>query len=240
MRIRHSAGSLKRLALLATVLAGIGPAVPLAAQEAARARAEQTLPPEVFRGLVELAEASAAEGVPPGPIFNKALEGAAKRVPSERLLPAVRAYALRLGQARAALGAQAGVPLLVAGADALQRGVPEGALRSLPADRPRSPVALLVLAELVESGVPADRAIAMLRRAVELRMQDDRMLDIPARVRRLIRDGVPPAEAIDRVRRMLRRNRGGDLGRVLPAGDTPIADRLLLRDRLRSRLRPGG
>lgn len=232
--------TLSGIALVVLAWAGALPPASLAAQESARQRAEQTLPADVYRELVELASVSEASGVPPEPLFNKALEGAAKRVPSERLLPAVRAYADRLGQARGALGPGAGIPLLVAGADALQRGVPADALRSLPADRPRSPVSLLVLAELMESGVPADRAIAMLRRAMDLRLQDDRMLDIPVRVRRLIRDGVPPAEAMDRVQRLLRRNRGGSLGSLLPAGDTPIADRNLLRDRLRDRLRPGG
>ncbi len=210
-------------------------ALPLRAQEAARNRAEQTLPPEVFQGVLAVAEEAAVEGVPPGPLFNKALEGAAKRVPADRLLPAVRAYAGRLGEARAALGADAGVPLLVAGADAIQRGVPADALRDLPRDRPRSPVALLVLAELMESGVPRERAIATLRQTMDQRVRDDAMLEIPARVRRLIRDGVPPAEAIERVRRTISARRGGTLLPALPPGDRPTADR-----QPRARRRPGG
>ena len=48
--------------------------------------------------------------------------------------------------------------LLVAGADALQRGVPSDALRSLDSEAGRSPMAVLVLAELHETGVPTDRA----------------------------------------------------------------------------------
>ena len=150
--------------------------------------------------------------MPGDPLFNKALEGQAKRVPAQLLMPAVRAYAGRLGQARSALGPAASVPLLVAGADAIQRGVPSDALRALPQDRPRSPVALLVLAELLESGVPTDRALEVLRVSMDQRMQDTRMLDIPVRVRRLIRNGVPPQEAIDRVRRMMQRDRGGAFG----------------------------
>ena len=78
-------------------------------------------------------------------------------------------------------------------------------------------MAVLVLAELLESGVPTDRALAILRQAMEQRTQDTRMLDIAARVRRLIRDGVPPHEAVDRVRRALQRDRAG-VGPPVPPG----------------------
>jgi hypothetical protein len=141
-------------------------------------------------------------------------------------------YGDRLGSARRALGPAADVPLLVAGADALQRGVPATALESLPADRPRSAVALLVLAELHESGVPTDRALAVLRQALDARTDEARMLGITARVRRLIRDGVPPREAIDRVRRTLRRDRGR-VGPPVPPGSEPTTSDGLLRDRIR-------
>ena len=52
---------------------------------------------------------------------------------------------------------------------------------------------------------------------------------------RMIRDGVPPQEAIDRIRRTLQRNRGGQIGPALPLGDRPLVDR-----RLRDRLSGGG
>lgn len=217
-------------------LLGVTTASSLLAQESPRERAARTLPPDVFEDVRTLATEMSASGIPDGPLYNKALEGMAKRVPRDRLLPAVRAYGNRLGQARGALGPGASTPLVVAGADALQRGVPDDALRSLPRDRPRSPMALLVLAELMENGVPADRALDVVRQAMAQRTQDARMLQIPARIRRLIRDGVPPQEAIDRVRRGLQRDRGG-VGPALPPGAEPLSDRRL-RDRLR-RLRGG-
>lgn len=201
----------------------------VAAQETPRARAQRALPPEVFAGLSGLATELSAEGIPEEPLFDKALEGMAKHVPPDRLLPGIRLYAGRLGDARRAFGPDAEIPLLVAGADALQRGVSAEALRSLPSDRPRSPFAVLVLADLLESGVPTDRALAILRQAMEQRTEDARMLDITARVRRLISDGVPPAEAVDRVRRALQRDRGG-VGPPIPPGSEPVT-----RDRLRRR-----
>jgi hypothetical protein len=197
----------------------------LVAQDTPQERARQTLPPEIFQDLSALAEDLSQAGIPEEPLFNKALEGMAKRVPPERLLPAIRAYAGRLTDARRALGPTASVPLLVAGADALQRGVSPEALRSLPTDRPRSPVALLVLAELLESGVPRDRALAILRQAMEQSAQDARILDITPRVRRLIRQGVPPQEAVDRVRRALERDRGS-IGPPVPPGSQPTTDRV--------------
>lgn len=196
--------------------------------ESARARAQRTLPAEIFAELEELSAEMEAGGVPGEPLFAKALEGAVKRVPPDRLVAGVRAHAGRLQMAREALGPGANAPLLVAGADALQRGVPADALRALPSDRPRSPVALLVLAELMESGVPTDRALETVQQAMRQRIQDRRMLDIPARVRRLVRDGVPPREAIDRVRRMMRRDRGGMVGPHLPVGDGALGDQRII------------
>jgi len=199
----------------------------LFAQETARERAQQALPPAVFRDLSTLADQMSDDGIPDEPLFVKALEGQAKRVPADRLLPAVRAYAGRLGEARQAFGVEATTPLLVAGADALQRGVPPEALRALPADRPRSPMAVVVLADLLESGVPADRALELLRDAMAQRARDDRMLDISARVRRLIRQGMTPRDAIERVRRNLLRARDGVIGPPVPPGSEPV-----IRDRV--------
>jgi len=188
-----------------------------AAQETARERAARTLTPDVYAELSQLATEASASGVPDEPLFTKALEGTAKRVPPGRLVPAVREYATRLGEARQALGREASVALLVAGADALQRGVPRDALRSLPADRPRSPVAVLALTELIESGVPRDRAVQILREAMAQRPQDDNMLALSARVRQLVRQGVSPEDAIERVRLAMQRNRD-NVGPAVPPG----------------------
>lgn len=220
MNMSIRSGRLLGTILLAGLLAGTA-----SGQQTAQERAERTLPPHVFAELTALGAQMEEVGVPAEPLYNKALEGAAKRVPPDRLIPAVREHAGRLRQAHDALGPSAGVPLLVAGADALRRGVPADALRSLPRDRPRSPVALLVLAELMEAGVPTEGAREAVREAMQRRTRDAGMLDIPARVRRMVRDGVPPREAIDRVRRSLRRNRSGTVGPALPVGDRPLTDR---------------
>ncbi len=196
------------------------------AQESARARAQRTLPADVFANVSALAVDGSSSGIPDGPLFNKALEGVAKRVPMDRLMPAIETLAGRLGRARTALGPTAGVPLLVAGVDALQRGVPARALRALDSEATRSPTAVLVLTELHETGVPTDRALEVLREAAAQRTREDRMLDIPADVRRLVREGRPPSDAADQVRRGLQRDRGnGGVGPPVPPGSDPTTDR---------------
>lgn len=224
---------MRRTILMLTAAAWVS-AVGLDAQETARARAQRALSADMFRDLSTLADEMAASGIPGEPLYVKALEGTAKRVPPDRVLPAVRAYAGRLGEARRAFGVGAPTPLLVAGADALQRGVSAETLRALPADRRRSPMAVMVLADLLESGVPTDRALAILREVMVQRARDDRMLDISARVRRLIRQGLTPQEAIDRVRGNLQRARDGSIGPPVPPGSEPV-----IRDGLRDRLGGG-
>ena len=85
---------------------------------------------------------------------------------------------------------------------------------------------MLVLTELHETGVPADRALEVLREATAQRTREDRMLDIPADVRRLVREGRPPSDAADQVRRGLQRGRGnGGVGPPVTPGSDPTTDR---------------
>jgi len=80
------------------------------AQESARARAQRTLPADVFANVSALAVDGSSSGIPDGPLFNKALEGVAKRVPMDRLMPAIETLAGRLGRARTALGPTSSSP----------------------------------------------------------------------------------------------------------------------------------
>ncbi len=196
------------------------------AQETARDRARETLPPEVFQQVEALAAEAARDGIPVEPLFNKALEGTAKRVPPDRMLPAVARYAGQLRQAREAFGPTGSRLLLIAGADALQRGVQLQLLRRM--GRPEeneptpSPVAVLVLADLVEAGVPGDRALDVLREAMRMRTREQEMLGISARVRQLMRQGQSAQDAAEQVRRALQRGRGGGgVAPPVPPGSEP-------------------
>lgn len=206
-------------------------AAPLAAQTTptGRERARAALPPEVFEQIDGVVTGAAQAGLPTEALWDKALEGAAKKVPAQRIAPAVSEYATRLGSARAALGAQPPAAL-IAGADALRRGVPSAALGRLGSPSERAPVALVVLADLVETGVPVDRALEVVREALGRRAPDEEMLALTARVRAAMRDGQGAGAAAETVRRQVRdgaqTRRGGDAARppTTPTDPPPARD----------------
>lgn len=196
-------------------------ASPAVGQESARVRAQGTLPAPVFEQIDAAAQRAEARGIPGDILFRKALEGAAKRVPEARLAPAVEAYAGRLFQAREAFGGNADGPLLVAGADALQRGVGQDLLRGLGQSQDRSPMACLVLAELVETGLGGEHALSLVQEALMRRAREQQMLDMPGEVRRLMRQGQSAQEVMEQMRQGLRRG-GGVMTPVAP-GSEPMA-----------------
>ena len=191
------------------VLTSLLAALVVAAAQAptGRDRARAALPSEVFEQVEQVAAEAAAAGLPVEPLWDKALEGAAKRVPAPRIAPAVTDYAERLRAAQSALGAGHPPGGLVAGADALRRGVPAEALARLAPGREQTPMALLVLADLVETGVPADRAIDVVREALDRRTADEEMLGLAARVRAAMRQGQSAGAAAEGVRRAIREGR---------------------------------
>lgn len=160
-------------------------------------------------------------GVPAGPVLDKALEGIAKGVPAARLAPAVEAYAERLARAAAVLGEGPPPAEIVAAADALGRGVPEGQLRAVrrvagPEDRA---IALVVLGDLVEMGVPADRAAGAIRDAIAAGRGGETLLHLPGLVRRRLRAGTPPGQAAEQAREALKQAQPA--GPPVPPGSGP-------------------
>ena len=214
----------------ALILAALSLPVPLTAQDAAQ-RIRETFPPEMAERIEAIARSAAAEGVPPGPLYDKALEGAAKRVPPARIVPAVDAYANRLVSARKALGTTR-APMIVAGADAIARGVsPELLSQMGDGDVQRGPMSVLILGDLVESGVPTDRALEVVREALRSRQAEADMAAISGTVERMIRNGDAPGDV---ARRLVRHMRQGL--RVRQLRDVP---RNMVRDRPGPPVAPG-
>lgn len=171
------------------------PAV-LTAQDARLDRIREALPAAaVDRIETVLAEADAAN-LPVGPLLDKALEGAAKGVPAERVAGAVAAYAERLGQAQELVGAGRSPDAVVAAADAVRRGVPPATVRSLAgAHEGELAIPLVVLGDLMAAGVPVDHAYEVVEGALARNSQNDQILAIPSVLRRMMEEGQLPAQA---------------------------------------------
>lgn len=110
--------------------------------------------------VVAQMDSARADGLPTEPLVQKALEGLSKGARGDRIVAAVRGLRLRLGVAADALGGDADEAALVAGAAALYAGAEPGTLTELAAARHDASLAmaLVVLADLVERGVPANDA----------------------------------------------------------------------------------
>lgn len=171
---------------------------------------------ELIQAIVTEARNS---GVPVAPLYNKALEGAAKRIPADRVVPALAEFAGRMRQARELIGPAAQAAWLVAGADALRRGVSPELVAAIGREaEDRTPMALLIVGDLLEAGIPHDRALEVLREALARTRGEEALRDVPTTIRRLMRQGSLPHDAARDVLDAMRRG-------------TPL-------DRLRHRRRP--
>ncbi|MFV2007370.1 MAG: hypothetical protein ACC667_07980 [Longimicrobiales bacterium] len=176
------------------------------AQQDRLARLREAYSPEAMARIESIVTDARRAGVPIGPIYNKALEGAAKGVPANLVVPALSEFAGRMGRARELLGPTAQSAWVVAGADALKRGVAPELVASIGRDAAnRAPIALLMVGDLVEAGVPADRALEVLREALSRTRGEDELRDVPATIRRLVRQGSQPRDAVRDVLDAMRR-----------------------------------
>lgn len=190
---------------------------PLAAQEAGGMdRVRESFPGEAADEIAKIVADAEAGGLPTAPVVGKALEGAAKGVPADRVVSAVSAYADRLQRASGLLPEGAPTDGIVAAADALRRGATPDAVRDVAGRAgDASPEALVVLGDLAEAGVPVDRAVEVVTEALAQGRQGQGLLAIPAAVRRLTRQGTPPEQAARAVAMTL-------AGKGPPSGVPPV------------------
>lgn len=187
-------------------------------QDRTQVRLEETFSPESLERVREMARELADEGIPPQLIRRKALEGAAKGVPPDRILSTLEAYSGRLRESKRLLGNDVNAASIAAGAEAVRRGVPPDAIRGVARQGASSgrrdlAVPLLVLGDLVEARVPADRALGVVEEAMRRGAPEQGMMNFSAAVRRRIRQGEDPAAAFEQVR-----NRAVDRARQAPDG----------------------
>ena len=107
----------------------------------------------------------------------------------------------------------------MAGADALRRGVTDDALTSIGREAgTRTPLALMVMGDLMEAGVPTGRAMEVMREALVRTTSEEGLLDVPTALRRLVREG---DLAPDAAGRMLRAMRDGESLRAVRRDGRP-------------------
>src|SRR5262245_8527856 len=127
-------------------------------------RARAGLPPVQAKAFDEILTNARARGLPIGPIVDKALEGAAKGVRPDVVIVVLRERANRLALAKVIVG-ERGQAEVVNMLMAFDRGVDEKLARRVVAGaRQQEPVgmALNILADLVQRGVPLNDALEVL------------------------------------------------------------------------------
>ena len=206
IRINPGKWACARHAIIGLVAVGIviGSPAPATGQARDARRLEDAMPAEYAVQVREIAREAGEAGVPPGLIARKAFEGFAKGYPPERVMTALDAYAGRLREARDLLGPDRRPASLAAAAEALRRGVPRDAIRSM-GGRERGArdlaVPLIVLSDLTEAGVPTENALEMVNSAMDRGTRGDQMLGLSAAVRRRMQQGADWQTAVDAVRR---------------------------------------
>ena len=207
---------------LVTLLAGAVPQVVLGQADKLAGRfpaaAEATL-----RAVIDSAQ---REGLPTNPLVERALEGASRGVDPTRVVTVVRALRGRLVVARRALGDSVSEAELVAAASALYLGVPPDSLTELRRQHQGRSVALplIVLADMVQQGVPRDTATGIVMSLTRARIADEDYTTLRQAVLLDIRSGMPPAAAASARARgaMLARPRDNAPGqRPRPSGPSP-------------------
>ena len=203
-----------------SIIAGLATLVVAAASAQAQdPRLARKLDAPTLAAVEALIDSARTAGIPTEPLADKAQEGAFRKWTSEQIIAKVRARAMQLGVAKRAL-APATDQEILAGADALQWGVPEATLAQLRRVRTGSELTIpvSVLADLVARGVQLDTASAVVIALASSNMRDTDMIKFRQTVERDIALGSLPGAAI-----ATRAESAGDLnvGSQAPANNGP-------------------
>lgn len=200
-----------RRVLLGAVFLVVG--LPLAAH-AQDPRLTRRLDAAALDGVTREIEAARDVGLPVEPLVQKALEGAARQADAPRIVAAVRGLRERMSSAREVLGAAATESELVAGAGALSVGVDPEGLRRIARESAASggtgaALPLVVLADLVQQGVPPPSAVSAVASLARAGARPDGYNLLRYRVDVDIRSGASPTTAAERQSRLIVRSLGG-------------------------------
>lgn len=182
----------------------------LSVQQGIAQRLAGRVPDSVATVVAQIGAEALARGLPVEPLIQKAIEGSAKRVPTDRVVAAVRLVATQLDTAAAALreggaggggGGGAGRPdtlTIAAGAFAISAGLSGSditALARIGAPSAALTVGLRVAGTLAAIGVPPAENIGLVSVSLRSGKPSADLLVLPADVESEVAKGLTPAAA---------------------------------------------
>ncbi|HEX4634385.1 MAG TPA: hypothetical protein VH163_11145 [Gemmatimonadales bacterium] len=199
--------------------------VPLAAQTDIGAQLAGRVPATVIQATQSLAESAAVTGVPVAPLVQKALEGAAKNVPADRVVVALQALFTREVTALGALqqgGIAAPDPMAVDGATfALSAGLSSGdvsAIARAGGTTYAPSITMRVAGTLAALGVPAAGTVRLVSVALASGVSPGDLGSFPGSVESALARGMTPAQAAAGLARATEARGGVPPSQGRPAG----------------------
>ncbi|MFN2570246.1 MAG: hypothetical protein ABR537_01350 [Gemmatimonadales bacterium] len=181
-------------------------ALPLALlgmQEGIAERLDGRVPPDLAALVTQIGSAAAARGLPVDPLIQKAIEGSAKGIPTDRVGVAVRVVAAQLDSAAAALREAGLAPdtlAIAAGGFAISAGLNGRDVAQLAksgAALPALVTGLRVAGTLAALGVPETENVALVRATLHSGRATAELLALPRQVQAEIAKGTAPAQAAE-------------------------------------------
>jgi hypothetical protein len=173
----------------------------LSMQQGVADRLAGRVPADVGAIAETLAARASARGLPVDPLIQKAIEGSAKGISSERVIAALRLVAMQLDTAAAALaGGTLGsdTSAIAAGEFAVTAGLSGRDVAQLArskAARPDVIVGLRVAGTLAALGVPPAETVTLVTATLQSGRPAAELLALPARVQAEVARGTEPAQA---------------------------------------------
>ena len=157
------------------------------------------------------------QGIPTGPLINRALEGSARRKSGAEIMRAVRLFGAALAQAMNVLGPGTPVAELEAGASALRAGIDEKSLAAIRAARPvgAATIPLMVLTDIVQRGIPYSAARDAVTAIARMPTSDEALKGLRETVAKNSIRG--PGMAVDALNRYLKNTVSGSIPASAPA-----------------------
>jgi len=184
------------------------------------------LPAALVTEIEAIAADATAQGIPAGPLADKAVEGWAKRVPPPRIAAVVRQYATHMMQAREAVRsggvAEPSAHLITAATQAMANGIEGGRVEATVRAAPGPEAAglgLNVATALHAQGMPVEQAVGVVVEAWGRGEPVSDILDMPSIARAMQAQGMSLAQVGQRLMQGMGGLRGGQHGR--PAGVPP-------------------